>query len=406
MPDPIQKALGRIEELGRISDHPDHLARTFLSDASKTAARRLMEWMAEAGMEVHLAADGTVRGVFAGADPDARPLLLGSHHDTVIDAGKYDGALGILSAIAAVEMLHSEDVTLPFPLHVLGFSDEEGIRFHSTYLGSKSVAGMLDETELAVTDAHGVSVAEAIRCDGFRDGVSTIRYEPGGILGYVELHIEQGRVLENDNIAVGAVSGISGQTRLAVGLTGRADHAGTTPMALRHDALAGAAECILAAERLALDHTPLVVTVGRIEVHPGASNSVPGASRFTVDLRHPDDFVRKRHLAGLRNSFESIAAKRGLDLNWSIVQDGDAVPCDPALTQRLFSIIEEQTGCCISLASGAGHDAVVMSRLGPVAMVFVRCRDGLSHHPDEYAAPDDIASGIRVLVGFLKSFQS
>jgi len=405
METPTQRALERIEALGRISDHPDHLVRTFLSDASKSAARMILGWMTEAGMVTQVAADGTVRGILPGEDPQAPPLLIGSHHDTVIDAGKYDGALGIISAIAAVETLRDEGIRLPFDVHVLGFSDEEGIRFHSTYLGSKSVAGLLDGDALAAVDSHGVTVAEAIESEGIRDGVTPILYQPGSIRGYIELHIEQGRVLESGNLALCAVSGISGQSRLVVDLTGRADHAGTTPMALRRDALTGGAECILAAEKLAAENPPLVITVGRIEVHPGASNSVPQNARFTVDLRHPEDSSRNQVMGKLHETFQSIAEARGLDFNWSVAQDSDAVPCDAVLTSRLLDVLKTQTDTGICLASGAGHDAVVMSTLGPVAMIFVRCRDGLSHHPDEYASPEDIASGITALVGFLKSFQ-
>lgn len=404
MATPIQKALARIEELGRISDHPEHLVRTFLSPASKLAAQDITAWMEEAGMRVDRSADGTLRGVLDGADPDEKPLLLGSHYDTVIDAGKFDGPLGIISAIAAVEWLGSEGVRLPFPIHILAFSDEEGVRFHSTYLGSKAVAGLLDEATLSARDAAGVSVGEAIKTEGFNEEAAPIIYQPGSVRGYVELHIEQGRILESEGLSLGVVSGIAGQTRVSVKITGRADHAGTTPMPLRRDALAGAAECILAAEKLAAENPPLRVTVGRIDVHPGVSNSVPQHASFSVDLRHPEDASRHRFLDELRASFASISAGRGLVLEWTIVQDGNAVPCDPGLTRRILDVLETRAQPAISLTSGAGHDAVIMSTLGPVAMIFVRCRDGLSHHPDEFVSPEDIANGISLLVDFLKSF--
>lgn len=405
MADPIQKALSRIEELGRISDHPEYLVRTFLSGASKQAARRIIGWMEEAGMRADLSEDGTLRGVFPGAGPEVKPLLLGSHYDTVIDAGKFDGPLGVLSAIAAVEILRNEGIRLPFPVHVLAFSDEEGVRFHSTYLGSKSVAGLLDESALSAKDAAGIPVASAIASDGFKEGVVPVFYQPGEVLGYVELHIEQGRVLESEGLAACAVSGISGQTRLAVKLTGRADHAGTTPMPLRRDALAGAAECILEVEKLAKQNPPLLVTVGRIEVHPGVSNSVPQETVFSVDLRHPEDSARGEFLEKLRARFDSVSAARGLILEWSVIQDGNAVPCHPGLTRQILDVLETRVSAAICLPSGAGHDAVIMSTLGPVAMIFVRCRDGLSHHPDEFATPEDIAIGIEVLVDFMKSFK-
>lgn len=404
MEETIQKALARIEELGGISDHPEQLVRTFLSPASKLAARRITAWMEEAGMRVDQSADGTLRGVIDGDDPAEKPLLLGSHYDTVIDAGKFDGPLGIISAIAAVEVLRNEGVRFPFPLHILAFSDEEGVRFHSTYLGSKAVAGLLDDATLSARDAAGVSVGEAIKTEGFNEQAAPVIYQPGSVRGYVELHIEQGRILESEGLPLGVVSAIAGQTRVAVKITGRADHAGTTPMPLRRDALAGAAECILAAEKLATDHPPLRVTVGRIDVHPGVSNSVPQHASFSVDLRHPEDASRHRFLSELRSRFASISTDRGLALEWSVVQDGNAVPCDPGLTRRILDVLETRAQTAISLTSGAGHDAVIMSTLGPVAMIFVRCRDGLSHHPDEFVSPEDIANGIAVLVDFLKSF--
>lgn len=403
MNDPIQKALRRIETLGQISDNPRHLVRTFLSPANKQAASLVLGWMEELGMHCSHAPDGTIRGVLQGSDPEARPLLLGSHLDTVIDAGRYDGALGVIAALAALETLAKRGVVLPFPVHVLGFSDEEGTRFHTTYLGSRSVTGPLDSDTLSARDASGRSLEEVIDLDGWHHGSTTIRYGKNSIRGYVELHIEQGRVLEETGQAACAVSAISGQTRLTAALTGRADHAGTTPMPLRRDALAGAAECILAAESLAVAHPPLVVTVGKIDVHPGVSNSIPQRASFTVDLRHPLDVDRTAHLAKLKESVFRSAQRRGLEVDWKVVQDGNAVTCDTDLTNALLDALEAITGNRLSLPSGAGHDGVAISAIGPVAMIFVRCRDGLSHHPDEYAAPEDITVGIEVLVRFLQS---
>ncbi len=399
----VQKALSRIESLGRVSDSPSHLVRTFLSSANLRAARLVLGWMEELGMETSHAADGTIRGVFPGTTEETRPLLLGSHLDTVIDAGRYDGALGIIAALAALETMVESGGAPAFPVHVLGFSDEEGIRFQTTYLGSRPLAAPLDAASLAATDADGITLAEAIAREGWHEGAVPIRYEPGSLLGYVELHIEQGRVLEEEGLAACAVTAIAGQSRLRVSLTGRADHAGTTPMPLRRDALCGAAECILAAESLARETPPLVVTVGRIEVHPGASNSVPQSALFTIDLRHPDDAARTDALTRLEHRMRSIATNRGLSLQWMPVQDGNAVVCDPALTSRLLDAAESVTGTRLGLASGAGHDAVALSAICPVGMIFVRCRGGLSHHPDEHASPEDIAAGIGVLARFLQS---
>lgn len=397
-------ALQRIEILGAISDREGQLVRTFLSPANRRAAMCVLDWMGQLGMTISHARDGTIRGILPGSNPLAKPLLLGSHLDTVIDAGKYDGALGIIAALAALEALAEENAVLPYPVHVLGFSDEEGTRFHTTYLGSRAVVGALDEATLQARDANGISLRQCLESEGWDEGAEEILYTAGGVLGYVELHIEQGRVLESYGEAACAVAGISGQSRLSVTLTGRADHAGTTPMALRRDALAGAAACILAAESLACSQPPLVITVGKIEVHPGASNSVPQSATFTIDLRHPEDEARRNYLKELHDSFSKIAADRQLALEWIPVQDSDAVACDPMLTRQLLEALHDVTATKRLLHSGAGHDAVALTTLGPVAMIFVRCRDGLSHHPDEYASPEDIATGIEVLTRFLKNY--
>ena len=327
------------------------------------------------------------------------PILLGSHLDTVIDAGRYDGALGVLIALAALEITGPLD----FPVHLLGFSDEEGVRFHATYLGSRACVGQLTEEALGIRDAAGISLAEALENEGWNEGATAFCYDASSSRGYVEVHIEQGRVLEELGEPVCAVSAICGQSRLLITLLGQADHAGTTPMDLRRDALAGAAECILAAESLARENPALVATVGKLDLKPGASNAIPGEVRFTLDFRHPDDAAREALLARLLARFSEIAATRQLELATDLVQSNAAVPCDPAFTAQLLKAVEGITGTRRQLPSGAGHDAVMMATVMPVAMLFVRCRAGLSHHPDEHAAPDDIAVALRGLVDFLKS---
>jgi allantoate deiminase len=359
--------------------------------------------MTALGMEATRAPDGTVRGILPGENPQAPPLLLGSHYDTVIDAGKYDGALGIIAALAALETLRQEKITLPYPIHLLAFSDEEGIRFQTTYLGSRSITAPLDAETLAVKDASGITIQQAIASESPAPHAAPIRYAPGECRGYVELQIEQGRVLEEADEPACVVSSIAGQSRLTITLTGRADHAGTTPMPLRRDALTGAAACILAAESLAESSPPLVITVGKIHVHPGASNSIPQSATFTIDLRHPDDATRRSSLESLHASFRQIAADRQLQLDWRPIQDNNATPCDPSLTASLLASLTSITGSRLTLPSGAGHDGVVISKICPIAMLFIRCRDGLSHHPDEFATTDDITTGIRILTHFLKS---
>ena len=428
----LERLLGRIETLGVITDTPGSLTRTFLSPANLRAARQVMAWMEEAGMAVEHDVGGTVRGVLDGrwqmgdgrsqmaaASPSgsgvqnlpstihhlpsaARPLLLGSHLDTVIDAGKYDGALGVLIAIAALEITGP----LGFPVHVLGFSDEEGVRFHATYLGSRACVGKLDDGMLAIRDANGVSLGEALEREGWHEGATDFFYDEDSSRGYVEVHIEQGRVLEEAGEAVCGVSAICGQSRLVITLTGQADHAGTTPMDLRRDALAGAAQCVLAVESLARGEADLVATVGKLDVKPGASNAIPGEVRFTLDFRHPDDESRERLLDRLRAEFAGIADGRRLELAVDLVQSNAAVPCDPALTESLLDAVEAPTGHRRLFASGAGHDAVMMATAMPVAMLFVRCRAGLSHHPEEHASPEDIRVALKVLVDFLHQYSS
>jgi allantoate deiminase len=403
MSTPIEIALARLEELGRISDSQTHLVRTFLSPANQRAAEKILSWMTILGMETCQAPDGTVRGVLHGSDREAAPLLVGSHYDTVIDAGKYDGALGIIAALAALETLQQEKISFPFPVHLLAFSDEEGTRFQTTYLGSRSIISPLDPETLAARDTAGISIAQAIASESPTSTSPPIFYQPGYPRGYLELHIEQGRVLEEANEPACVVTSIAGQSRLSVTLTGRADHAGTTPMPLRRDALTGAAACILAAESLAQSNPPLVITVGKIQIHPGASNSIPQTATFTIDLRHPDDGIRQNALTQLQESFLRIAGERHLQLHWQPIQDNNATPCDPSLTSVLLDSLTSITGSTLTLPSGAGHDGVVISKICPIAMLFIRCRDGLSHHPDEYATPEDIATGIQILTHFLKS---
>lgn len=394
-------AIHRLETLGRISDDPQRLTRTYLSPASRAAAELILTWMREAGLETAHAADGTLRGILHGTDPHAAPLLLGSHYDTVIDAGKYDGPLGIVSALAALEKLAQQHIALPFPVHVLAFSDEEGVRFQTTYLGSRSIVGPLDDATLAATDATGKTLAAALATEGWHEGATDFHYPVCSARGYIELHIEQGRVLEQLRHPTAAVSAIAGQTRLAIRLTGHADHAGTTPMPLRRDALAGAAECILSAESLAREHPPAVITVGKISVQPGASNTVPALADFTVDLRHPEDEARHALRIELHERFLTIADARSLTLDWRVVQDSPATPCDPQLTAQMLDSARAITGHAENLVSGAGHDGVALAAAMPIGMLFLRCRDGLSHHPDEFASPEDIATGIEILTHFL-----
>jgi allantoate deiminase len=396
-----------LDELGRVSDERGQLTRTFLSPAMRQANALVGGWMKEAGLAVREDAVGNLIGRLEGADRKSKTLLLGSHLDTVRDGGRFDGPLGVLLPIVALAELKRRGVTLPFSVEVLGFSEEEGVRFASAYLGSEGYTGRLKAGTLALRDDAGVSVREAI-ADWSRGAPAAARVRnaaraprPQDLLGYVEVHIEQGPVLEKAKLAVGVVSAIAGQSRFKLTWTGKAGHAGTTPMALRRDALAGAAEFISGVEAIARRTPGLVATVGALTVSPGAANVIPGEVIHTLDVRHARDAVRRAALMKIGRLTTRIARERGLQRRWQRTQENAAVACSPALTAQLARSVQAVQGRSLSLVSGAGHDGVVMSALTPVAMLFVRCRDGLSHHPDEYASPADLGVALRVMVDFL-----
>lgn len=392
-----------LDELGRISDDRGRLTRTFLSPAMRRANARVGEWMRAAGLAVREDAVGNLIGRMEGPHARTGTLVLGSHLDTVRDAGRFDGPLGVLLPVVALAELRRRRVTLPFAVEVLGFSEEEGVRFASAYLGSKGYTGQLRTRDLASRDAAGISVREAL--EKFNRGAFTPpgpAHRRGDLLGYVEVHIEQGPVLQQEKLAVGVVSAIAGQTRGRITLRGKAGHAGTTPMALRRDALAGAAEFVLWTEGLAKASAPLVATVGTLAVAPGAPNVIPGSAVLSLDVRHPDDTLREAALEKLLQAARSLARRRQLQFAWEVTQQNGAAACAPVLTGLLEQSVRAVQRRSLSLVSGAGHDAVVMAAVTPMAMLFVRCRHGLSHHPDEYASPADLAVALRVMIDFLE----
>ena len=359
--------------------------------------------MREVGLTVREDAVGNLIGRLEGTRPRAKTLVLGSHLDTVRDAGKFDGALGVLLPIAVLGELKRRRRRLPFAVEVVGFSEEEGVRFSSPYLGSKGFTGTLRSSDLMTRDAEGVSVREALqRFAGGRFALPKPAHRRAGLLGYCEVHIEQGAVLERRKLAVGVVSAISGQTRGRLTFTGRAGHAGTTPMRLRHDALAGAAEFVLAAEAIARGTPGLVATVGAIRLAPGADNVIPGEAILSLDLRHARDAVRHAALDRLTMRAEGIARRRGLRSMWQQTQNHDAVTFSSELSAQLRASVRAVQKRSISLVSGAGHDAVVLSRTTNVAMLFVRCRGGVSHHPREYVSPADLGIASNVLIDFIE----
>ena len=397
--------MARLDQLAELSERPDMLVRRCLTPEHARANALVGEWMRAAGMDVWTDAIGNVIGRYEGTAPGLPALLIGSHLDTVIDAGRYDGMLGVLSAIACVEDLAARDIRLPFAIEIVGFADEEGTRFGATLLGSRALAGTFDPTVLDRSDGDGIRMADAL----VRFGLDPARIPEAArrredFLGYVELHIEQGPVLEAEGLAVGCVTAISGATRLAVEITGMAGHAGTVPMAGRHDALAAAAECILLIEQRATGEPELVGTVGRIEAGPGAVNVVPGLARFTVDLRAPADDRRAAALADLLTGFDAIARRRGVTLVATKTHDAPSMPCAPWLADQIRDAIEGEAVSLRSLPSGAGHDGMAIGAIADIAMIFVRCKGGISHNPAEAITAADAETGARVLARFIRNF--
>jgi len=393
----------RCDALAGFSEEPGRLTRRFASAALREANAAVAGWMRAAGMAVRQDEVGNLIGRYEAAQAGARTLLLGSHLDSVVDAGRYDGPLGVLVALVCVQRLFDTGRRLPFALELYGFADEEGVRFHTAYLGSQAVAGTLDPATLHLTDADGITVAQAIRTvGGDPGGIAQSRRRGDDLLGYVEVHIEQGPVLESRGLPIGVVSAIAGQSRFAISFAGVAGHAGTVPMDLRQDALCAAAEFVLAAEGLARDTPGLVATVGQIAARPGASNVIPGLVTLSLDVRHQDDALREAALGRLRQRAEQIAGTRRVTMEWQTVQASRALRCDPALAGLLARAVESLGYAAISLPSGAGHDGVALSALTPIAMLFVRCKGGISHNPAESVTTEDVSVAIDVLGRFLE----
>jgi len=407
---PDAKALGAraeamIAELATISAEPGRLVRLFLTPEHRRAADLVSSWMLAAGLTVSEDALGTVRGRFGDAK---RRLLIGSHIDTVIDAGKYDGPLGVIAGILAAEPFARAKTELPFGIDVLAFGDEEGSRFPATMTSSSASAGVFEHEALATADPSGVTLTEALRAYGKDvNGIASAAYQKGEAAGYVEVHIEQGPLLESKNEPLGIVTGIVGQVRLRVTVTGAAGHAGTVPMNLRHDAYVGAAEMALALEQIAREHPEdgMVGTVGRIEAVPGAVNIIPGRVLFTVDLRALTDALRVQATERFAAEAARIAKARGLTVSIETFHEIATAHCAPALQDALAASVAELGHTPIRLPSGAGHDAQVMARLCPSAMLFVRCRGGISHNPAEFTSVADMGLAIAALTKFIKRFK-
>ncbi len=381
------------------TDDPDGTTRTFLSPSMRGVHAHLTAWMERCGMTASVDAAGNLRGIYPGSSSRAQTLFIGSHLDTVVRAGAFDGVLGVVLAIAIVDRL--EHRRLPFTIEVVGFSEEEGVRFGVPFIGSRALVGSADAELLGRRDAHGQSIADAIRAYGLDPSNIAQARASADAIGYVEFHIEQGPVLDGLGIPLAVVNAIGGQSRFTMTFTGSANHAGTTPMPARRDALAGAAEWIGRVESLARETRGLVATVGRIEAVPGAANVIAGRCEVSLDVRHADDAARVAAVATLLEEAGTIASRRGLDVDWDTTLDQPSIAMNPALVATLERAVHARGLPVHRMASGAGHDAMIMAAQMPAAMLFLRSPGGVSHHPDETVLEEDVAAALAVGDTFL-----
>jgi allantoate deiminase len=392
--------------IAKFSEQPGCTTRTFLSPPMRDVHQFLGAWMERLGMRVSVDSAGNLRGRYASAALGARRLLIGSHLDTVPCAGPFDGVLGVVLGVALVESLRGRH--LPFDLEIVAFSEEEGVRFGVPFIGSRALVGRLDADLLAAKDAAGISVAQAMR--DFTLDVSALPVAEIGdtdrVLGYLEFHIEQGPVLDNLNLPLGVVEAIVGQSRHDFVFFGRANHAGTTPMNLRSDALAGAAEWVVAVENMGRAIPGLVATVGEIAALPGASNVIPGEARASLDVRHASDRERLHAVRSLMEAAAEISRRRNLEVRSTARYDQATVSCDAGLVAKLEKAVIAAGYPLHRMMSGAGHDAMILAEKVPIAMLFMRSPGGLSHHPDECVLAADVAAALRSGLCFLSELET
>ncbi|MDB6091930.1 MAG: uraD [Gammaproteobacteria bacterium] len=394
--------------LARLSEHEHALTCSYLTPTHRATAVLIRDWMLSAGLEVHVDAVGNVIGRWPGTAADASTLLTGSHYDTVVDAGRFDGRLGILLPIAVAAQLQRDGAALPYTLTIIAFAEEEGVRFKSTFLGSRAIAGRFDPATLDSIDCDGITVRQAMQAAGLEPReIPAAAFDPARLLGFVEVHIEQGPVLLNEGLPLGVVTSIAGSLRCFVSITGLAGHAGTVPMHLRRDAAAAAAEIVLAVERHCTGTPGLVGTVGQLQVPGGAMNVIAGRCELSIDIRADTDELRDVAAAAVVADCERIADRRKVEIQWRKVLEIGSVPCAPEMQRRWADSIRRTTGTpdARHLPSGAGHDAMVMANLTAMGMLFVRCGNGgISHHPAESLAADDADLAARAFADFLLNF--
>ena len=397
--------LARIEQLAAISEDASGLTvtRTFGTPAFVRGRNLVQSWFEAAGLATRLDSIGNLRGRLLSQQPGAKTFVLASHIDTVVNAGKYDGPLGVLMGLNLVEYVIQQHIALPFHLELIAFSDEEGVRFHTTYLGSKVVTGAFEPATLLKTDAQGITLAQAIaEMGGDATQLAAAALPADEWLGYFELHIEQGPVLWENRVPIALVTAIAGQQRVELTWQGMAGHAGTVPMPMRQDALAAAAEFVLAAEAFALTHGQgLVATVGQLRIAHSASNVIPGQVVHSLDLRSPNAGPLAAAYEALHAQAQAIADRRGVALTWELVQYTAPVACDAPLNDLLAQAIAASGHEVVRLVSGAGHDAVPISAVSPATMAFIRCYQGISHNPLENVEATDVAAALEVAERFL-----
>lgn len=397
------RMMARLDELALITDEPGKLTRLYLSPAHKQAVDKVKTWFAEAGLSPTVDAVGNIAGRLEGREPGLPALIIASHIDTVCDAGRFDGTLGVLAGLAVVEELRRHGDKLPFAIEVIAFGDEEGVRFPATLSGSRAVAGTFDMAALEGRDEAGISMGEAMAAFGLDPAaIPAIARRREQMLGYVELHIEQGPILEDANQPLGVVTSITSIKRIAASVTGEAGHAGTMPMQYRKDALAATAEMILAVERIARATPGMVGTVGRIDAQPGAVNVIPGEVRFSLDLRGPDDATREAGVERVLTEISAIATRRGVTLSLVSGYEENASPCHPAIRAGLAAAIRSLGYEPIALPSGAGHDAAAFHGICPMGMLFLRCKGGISHNPAESITAEDADIALAALLAFVR----
>jgi hydantoinase/carbamoylase family amidase len=390
--------MARCDALQEHTEEPGKLTRRFATPALEAATATVEGWMREAGLETRRDAVRNLFGRYEGARDDAPAFLIGSHLDSVPDGGRYDGPLGVLTALAVVERFAARGERLPFALEVCAFSDEESVRYGTAYLGSSAVAGAFGDDWLDRVDRDGITMRDALRAvGGDPDAIASCARNPADTVGWLELHIEQGPSLESEGLPIGVVTGIQAAVRHAWEVRGMAGHAGTTPMAGRRDALAAAAAVVLAVEEIGRAMPDLVATVGIIDAEPGAMNVIPGRVTFTTDIRHPEDARLAEAMAAIDRAVAAIAGERGVGISSTELSADPSVPCDARLRAVLHDAIGAEGFPARDLASGAGHDAAALAAICPVAMLFLRCEGGISHNPAENVDGLDVAIALDVM---------